>query len=133
MLHSERKEVQVITRADRIQEFGTTLRCVIDYITPVHLKEKSVVYEDDLLIVGTHDTIRELTRKVIKELGEYGIRFSDKKIQYRRNEIDYLGYRITARGIEPLPRHVEAITSLPPPITIRDLRSIIGMANFIRN
>lgn len=64
----------------------------IDYIAPVHLKEKSVVYVDDLLIVGTYDTIRELTRKVIKELGEYGIRFSDKKIQYRRNEIDHLGY-----------------------------------------
>lgn len=48
----------------------------IDHITPAHLKEKLVVYVDDLLIVGTHESIRELTREVIKELGEYGILFS---------------------------------------------------------
>ena len=39
----------------------------IDYSTPVHLKEKLIVYVDDLLIVGTHKSIRKLTRDVIKE------------------------------------------------------------------
>ncbi|GMM54785.1 hypothetical protein DAKH74_014010 [Maudiozyma humilis] len=105
----------------------------IDHITPAHLKDKIVIYVDDLLIMGAEETITELTKEVMIRLGEYGIRFSDQKIQFKREEIEYLGYKITTTGIEPLPRHIEAIRKLPPPQTIKGLRSIIGMANFIRN
>ena len=52
----------------------------IDHITPAHLKDKIVIYVDDLLIMGTEETITELTKEVMIRLGEYGIGFSDQKI-----------------------------------------------------
>lgn len=105
----------------------------LHHILPQELKAHLTVCVDDLLIAGTESSIVELTRQAITYLGKYDIRFSAKKMQFKQTEIEYLGCKVVPGGIEPLPRHIEAITALPPPQTIKDLRSMIGMANFIRN
>ncbi len=48
-------------------------------------------------------------------------------------EIDYLGYWITRRGIQPQPKKVEAIIRLTPPTTKRQLRRFLGMINYYRD
>ncbi|CCD22563.1 uncharacterized protein NDAI_0A04060 [Naumovozyma dairenensis CBS 421] len=105
----------------------------INHILSSSLKPHLTIYVDDLLIIGKPNTIVSLTREVIQHLGGYGIRFSAKKIQFNQRSIEYLGYKIVPGGIKPLERHIEAIVNLPPPQTVRDVRSLIGMANFIRN
>ena len=54
--------------------------------------------------------------------------------QYRTfwcvNEIDYLGYWIMHRGIQPQPKKVEAIMGLTPPTTKRQFRRFLGMINY---
>ena len=40
-----------------------------------------------------------------------------KKSFFARNELEYLGYRITRRGIMPLPDKVKAIKNIAVPTT----------------
>jgi hypothetical protein len=44
--------------------------------------------------------------------------------------LDYLGHRIYAAGVLPLPSHVMAIQVLPRPSTAKKLQSFLGMVNF---
>ena len=46
--------------------------------------------------------------------------------------VDYLGHRIDATGVHPLPDKVEAITSAPVPRNVNELRSFLGLLNYYR-
>ena len=46
--------------------------------------------------------------------------------------LDFLGYRVDATGISPLPERVEAIRSFEPPTNIKELQRFNGMINYYR-
>ena len=46
--------------------------------------------------------------------------------------VDFLGHRVTAKGVAPLQKHVAAIQQFPPPTTIQQLQRFFGMLNFYR-
>ncbi len=41
-------------------------------------------------------------------------------------ELDFLGHRVTAGGIEPLPGRVQAIAEHPAPTNVRELQNFWG-------
>jgi len=51
----------------------------------------------------------------------------------KMKELDYLGYNLTQRGLEPQPKKVEAIQRVLPPSTKRQLRRFLGMINYDRD
>ena len=44
----------------------------------------------------------------------------------------FLGYVVTAQGIEVDPAKIEAISSWPTPLTVTQVRSFLGLAGFYR-
>jgi RNase H-like domain found in reverse transcriptase len=46
--------------------------------------------------------------------------------------VDFLGHRITAEGVQPLPDHMEAILQFPLPATVKQLQAFLGIVNFYR-
>ncbi len=53
------------------------------------------------------------------------------KAQLYRSKITYLGFEISAEGVEPIRARVEAISKIPPPKTLKQLRSFIQMVQVI--
>ena len=49
------------------------------------------------------------------------------------NEVIVLGHRIFVNGIEVDKVKVEVIEKLPPPISIKEVRSFLGIAEFYRH
>jgi RNase H-like domain found in reverse transcriptase len=47
-------------------------------------------------------------------------------------DADFLGHRVSAAGILPLPKHVEALQRLPVPTDVKQLRRFMGLINFYR-
>ncbi len=47
-------------------------------------------------------------------------------------ELEYLGHKISAAGVLPLPSHVAAIQDFPRPTIIKELQAFLGMVNFYR-
>jgi hypothetical protein len=46
--------------------------------------------------------------------------------------LNYMGYRVSAARVLPLPSHLAAIQDFPRPYTVKELQSFLGMVNFYR-
>ena len=71
--------------------------------------------------------------KILSKPNQKGFKVNAEKSFFARNELEYLGFRITRQGIMPLPGKVEAIKNIPVPTTKKQLRSFIGLINYYRD
>ena len=80
-------------------------------------------YIDDLLILtaGSWDQHLAHLDTVFQRLQQAGLKINAKKSFFGKAELEYLGYWITRKGIQPLPKKVDAIQHLAPPTTVREL------------
>ena len=71
-------------------------------------------------------------RKQFKALQAAGLTIKPSKVQFGPREGKYLGHILTADGIRIGEDRIKAIVDLPTPKTIKQLRSVLGMVNFVR-
>jgi predicted aspartyl protease len=92
-------------------------------------------YIDDLLILSAGSWDQHLTHldTVFGRLKEAGLKVNAKKSFFGKPELEYLGYWITRKGIQPIPKKIDAIQNLAPPTTVRELRRFIGLINYYRD
>ena len=91
------------------------------------------VYVDDLLIASENEEQhREHLRQVLKLLNDHGLTINVAKSVFGVQELSFLGYRVSAAGIEPLPDRIKALRDYPKPRTCMELRRFLGMVNYYR-
>ena len=89
------------------------------------------VYIDDILVAShSKSEHRAHVRQVLERLQQQGLIINLAKCQFGRQEIDFLGHRITKQGITPLPSKVAAIRGFARPSTVKSLQEFMGMVNF---
>ncbi len=91
-----------------------------------------VCVADDIIVHGkdlkSHDDNLEAFLLRCKDVG---IRLNQEKLELRKDTITFLGHRISASGLEPDPEKVRAINEMNPPTSVRELRTFIGMVNYM--
>jgi Reverse transcriptase (RNA-dependent DNA polymerase)/RNase H-like domain found in reverse transcriptase len=91
------------------------------------------IYLDNVLIASrTVEEHQHHLRLVFQLLSKNGLLLNVAKCVLAADSIDFLGHRITAAGIQPLPHRVAAINTFPQPRTVRDLQAFLGLFNFYR-
>ncbi len=92
-------------------------------------------YIDDLLICtkGSYQDHLEKLEEVFKRLRQAGLKVNAKKSFFAKGELEYLGYWISRRGIQPLKQKVEAICKIAAPKNKKELRGFIGLVNYYRD
>jgi hypothetical protein len=92
-------------------------------------------YIDDLLCItkGNFDDHLEKLERIFERLESAGLKVNAKKSFFARGELEYLGYWITRKGIQPMKNKVEAIMKIAEPKTRKELRSFIGVINYYRD
>ena len=92
-------------------------------------------YLDDILILsdGTFEDHMTKLMVVLRRLDQANFRANVRKCFFAQTELDYLGYHITRKGIQPQTKKVEAILRLKAPKTKRQLRHFLGMVNYYRD
>ena len=92
-----------------------------------------LVYLDDILVYSrTFQEHLERLRLVLMRLREMGLKLNPQKCKFGQKSVQYLGYTISAQGIETEKGKIEAVTNWPTPETLRDLRSFLGFASYYR-
>ena len=71
-------------------------------------------------------------RQVFRVLDSNGLTLNFGKYDFLKEEITFLGHRVSAAGVTPLGGHVDAIRSVPQPTTPKELQCFLGMVNFYR-
>ena len=97
------------------------------------LDKFAIAYLDDILIYSRslEEHLKHI-KIVFERLRKHGLKLKLKKCHFMQRETKYLGFIINENGVKPDPAKVEAIRSLKPPETVREVRSFIGMTSFYR-
>ncbi|KAE9353677.1 hypothetical protein PF008_g4888 [Phytophthora fragariae] len=92
------------------------------------------VYLDDVLVLSSSfDEHLQHLKVVLQRLQDAGVVVYPAKSKFCMTEVEYLGYRITREGKEPVRKKRDAILNLARPRNIRDLRRFIGMVNYYKD
>lgn len=89
------------------------------------------VFIDDIKVTARNDE-EHLSRlkEVFKRLNKLNMRVNLNKCEFMVNVIEYCGYRIDRNGIHKCVNKVEAITKMPAPSSVEEVRTFSGMVNF---
>lgn len=89
---------------------------------------------DDILVFGpnkkVHDDRLEL---VLERLKSFDFVLNEKKCLFGAEEIDFLGWRISKYGFKPTEQKIEAIKNFRRPESTEEIRSFLGLVNFVGN
>ena len=96
--------------------------------------EKSIeVFMDDFSVIGsTFDSCLHNLTLVLKRCMETNLVLNWEKGHFMVREGIVLGHRISGRGIEVDRAKIEIIEKLPPPTSVKGVRSFLGHAGFYR-
>ena len=89
-----------------------------------------ICHMDDVLVHAPTQTEHDhRVRTVMERLEKAGLTLNDKKCEFSKNTITFLGHVITPEGIQGDPKKVKAIFEFPPPTNVTELQRFNGMVN----
>jgi len=90
-------------------------------------------YLDDVLIASPSREQHLLdVADVLRRLQTAGLVVNRDKCLFGVESLDFLGHKVTASGITPLPQRVAALRRHPRPGTVKELQGFLGTVNFYR-
>ena len=111
---------------------STFQRCMMAIFSD--MVEKTIeVFMDDFSILGdSFDNCLENLRSVLIRCEEINLVLNWEKCHFMVQEGIVLRHRISTRGIEVDKAKIEAIEKLPPPSSVKNIRSFLGHVGFYR-
>ncbi len=97
----------------------------------LHDLEDVYVYLDDILVASKDSASHcQALCRLFRRLNDHGLAVHPSKCQFAQAQLTFLGHRVTAAGIAPLPERVEAINKFPAPMSKTGLQEFLGMINY---
>jgi hypothetical protein len=91
------------------------------------------VYIDDLIVFGmSHDELLENLEKVLTRLVKLGFKLKQSKCHFGLTRVRYLGFEVDGNGTRIAQDRVEAIKMIARPNSTKELRSFLGITNYLR-
>lgn len=116
-----------------IHNAPATFQRLIDTVLGPELQPFVFCYLDDIIVISPDfDTHLKILETVFHRLKAAGLTLNKEKSKFCRAELRYLGFVVNRHGILVDPAKVEAITNLPTPKSVTEVRRIIGMLSWYR-
>uniref|UniRef100_A0A670ILS5 Gypsy retrotransposon integrase-like protein 1 n=1 Tax=Podarcis muralis TaxID=64176 RepID=A0A670ILS5_PODMU len=97
------------------------------------LYKKCVCFLDDILIFSESPEAHESdVKEVLQRLREHRLYAKLEKCQFDVTEVDFLGYRLSDRGLAMDSAKVRAVLDWKSPRTRKEVQRFVGFANFYR-
>jgi len=88
--------------------------------------------DDVMVVAGTKDETLERLEVVLQALTKAGFSFNITKCSFLKSCVEYFGFEVKAGEIRPNPRKTKALTDLPPPQAVTQLRQCIVLVSYFR-
>lgn len=94
--------------------------------------EGVIVFLDDIIVFGVTKEIHDQRLKeVLKILREFNFCLNHGKCLFGVSELEFLGWHISEEGISPTVEKIEAIRNFREPESVEEVRSFLGLVNFV--
>jgi len=91
-----------------------------------------VCYMDDIVVHAENETqLEQRLRQVFQRFKDRGLTLNRDKCFFGLQQIEMLGHVISAEGIKPDPKKIEAVCNAPRPENVQLLRSFLGTCGFL--
>ena len=88
--------------------------------------------QDDIIVWGnTKEQHDERLKVVFDHIRQSGLKLNAAKCVFGVNELTFLGHVVSADGVKPDPKKVEAITEHPMPKNKTELQRFLGMVTYL--
>ena len=67
---------------------------------------------------------------VLQRLAAAGMKLKPEKCSFMLPEVEYLGHKISEKGLQPTTQKIRAIVEAPQPTNVLQLKSFLGMLNY---
>ena len=92
-----------------------------------------LAYMDDILLpTATVEEGLSLLEHVLNLVAEAGLKLNLVKCRFLEEKLEYLGHEISATGIRPGERKVQAVKQFPTPTSVHGVRQFVGLASYFR-
>ena len=93
-----------------------------------------IVIADDIIIVGykqNHSDHDQGLKTLLKTARRCNVKPNYEKLQYKKDEVDFLEETYTTYGHKPDKNKVSVITAMPVPTNIKQVQSFTGTINYL--
>ena len=110
-----------------------TFQAMMNDVLREYIGKFVVVYLDDILIYSHNDAEHaDHLRMVLKKLREHKLFGKLSKCEFFKKELEFLGHRVSTRGISVLEDKVKALREWPTPRDKTEVRLFLGLGNYYR-
>ena len=86
---------------------------------------------DDIIIYGkTQEDHDKSLDQVLQRLEKKGLTLNGAKCEFNKRSLEFFGHIFSQEGMSPSREKVQAIRDCQPPTNVKEVRSLLGMANF---
>ena len=97
----------------------------------LHSYTETLCYMDDILIATKDkEELRERVKAVRYVLNKANVQINEEKSTDECPEVKWLGYKLSAEGMEPTKDKTDMLQALSAPTTAREVRQILGVINY---
>lgn len=91
----------------------------------------TIAYLDNIKVQGQNEEEHDIRlSEVLKRLQDANLRINKNKCIFGVSNMEFLGYKISKKGVKPLKSKIEAISKMRPPTNIKELQIFLGGINF---
>jgi hypothetical protein len=92
-----------------------------------------IVYIDDLLAhTSNHEDQIKTLQLIFNRLRNNNIKLNPEKCEFGATSVQYLGFRLTPKGILPGKDKLQAVRDMKPPTSVTEVRQFLGLCNYFR-
>ena len=97
------------------------------------LNHFTFTYLDDVLIFSkSYEEHLQHLNEVFQTFKAAGLKIKLSKFQFFKTQLHYLGHKISADGLEPLPEKLEVIKNLAPTKNVDEAHQILGLLGYYK-
>ncbi|UYV67652.1 K02A2.6-like [Cordylochernes scorpioides] len=94
--------------------------------------EGVVCFMDDIVVYGSSlEEHNERVRQVLKKIKEEGMTLNPEKCQFGVKTVKFLGHTLSSEGLFIDEEKLDAITKMEAPRSTKELKSFLGMVNYL--
>ena len=112
---------------------GASFQRLMDIVISGLHPELCLVYLDDIIVFSrTIPEHLERLQLVLTQIQDAGLKLKPEKCSLLQKQVSFLGHLVSEVRISTDERKIDAIFTWPTPISVRELRSFLGLASYYR-